>query len=146
MAAACGLARVQVGIMTDEWPSFSEFSAPHARPRLSADELRWASYCHMAALPGFLVGGLTFVGPLVCWLFKRDSSPFVADHGREAVNFQINIVALALLTVPIIFLTSGWGFLLTLAVLIYGGALAILAGVRAGEGKAWRYPATIRVV
>ena len=55
------------------------------------EEKQWGMFCHLSALVGLLHGGLTFLGPLVCWLVKKDTSRFVDDQGKEALNFQITL-------------------------------------------------------
>jgi len=51
-----------------------------------------------------LVGTVTFLVitvfvPLVIWLVKRRRAPFAAGHAKEALNFQINILLIAVLAV-----------------------------------------------
>lgn len=133
----------------DELPNFQEYArepAAAGHASVKADAKQWAMYCHMSALLGIPLGGLTFLGPLVLWLTKRDVSPFVDAHGKEALNFQLNILVPFLVTIPIAIVTAGYGLILTFAVLIYGGVMAILAGMKAGEGQMYQYPAIIRVI
>src|SRR5580704_14781621 len=64
---------------------------------VTAEEKQWGMFCHMSALAGLVIGGLLIVGPLICWLIKKDTSRFVDYHGKEALNFQINILAYTLI-------------------------------------------------
>lgn len=133
----------------DELPNFQEFAqqpATAGHASVKTDAKQSAMYCHMSALLGIPLGGLTFLGPLILWMKLRQTSPFVDAHGKEALNFQLNILVPYLVTIPIAIVTSGYGILLTFAVLIYGGVMAILAGMKAGEGQMYQYPATIRVI
>jgi len=85
------------------------------------------------------------IAPLVMWLIKRDQSPFVDDHGREAINFQISLLIYALVVVPVAaVLTCGIGAILWLGVWALGIVGMILAAVAAHRGQYYRYPATIR--
>lgn len=100
---------------------------------------------HLLALCGFI--GIPFgniIGPLVLWLVKKDTMPFVDDQGKEAVNFQISLTIYAiisgLLTLVLI------GFLLLAVVYIGGLVLVIMAAIAANEGKTYRYPFTIRLI
>src|SRR5437868_13443376 len=76
---------------------------------LTAEDKQWAMFCHMSALAGLLVGGLFIVGPIVCWLIKKDASKFVDYHGKESVNFQLCIMivsiicAITIIGIPIVF-------------------------------------------
>ena len=80
---------------------------------------------------------------LVLYLIKKDESPFVKDHGREAINFQITLIIYAIaggLLVPI----CGIGFVVLTAVYVLAIVGMILASVAARSGKYYRYPACIR--
>jgi uncharacterized Tic20 family protein len=133
----------------------SEFDSPNLDPRddaapapveayeLSSEETTWAMLCHIAALAGFIgipFGGI--LGPLVFWLIKRDQSPFVDDHGRESLNFQITVLIAILCCIPLIFIVIG--FLLMVAIGIGSLICVIIAAVKAAAGEYYRYPMTIR--
>jgi len=122
----------------------------------SAEERQWAMFAHLSALVGGLVtsgwaGNLGFfIGPLVIWLLKKDTMPFVADQAREALNFAITVsiafLALLLLTI----LSLGVGALLTVPLMMVIGiaalVLCIIAAIKANEGIAYRYPFALRFV
>ncbi len=105
----------------------------------------WATVCHLAAFGAFL---LPFFGniiiPLIVWLLKRESHPFVDDQGREALNFQITITLLVFVGVLLCFVLIG--FLLLPALGIYAVIMTIIAAIRANEGVAYRYPFTLRLL
>ncbi|GAB1408130.1 DUF4870 domain-containing protein [Thermomonas brevis] len=119
------------------------------------DQRQWAMFAHLSALAGGLltsaVGGWGFfLGPLVIWLMKKESMPFVDDQAKEALNFNITVsaifVALLLLTV----FTLGLGALLTVPVMLVVGigalVLIVIAAIKANEGVAYRYPFTLRLI
>jgi hypothetical protein len=122
----------------------------------SAEERQWAMVAHLSALLGGLVtsgwaGNIGFfIGPLVIWLMKKDTMPFVNDQAKEALNFAITVsiafVALWILTV----MTLGVGFLLTAPIMLIIGVTAlvfvIIAAMKANEGIAYRYPFALRLV
>ena len=122
----------------------------------SADERQWAMFAHLSALLGGLVtsgwGGSVgfFIGPLIIWLMKKDTMPFVDDQAKEALNFAITIsiacVALVMLTI----LSLGIGLLLTVPLMMAVGIAAlvmiIIAAIKAHEGVAYRYPIALRLV
>ena len=97
------------------------------------------------AMLAHLLGALlSFIGPLVIWLIKKDESPFVDDQGKEALNFQItlfigHIVAGALWMVCIGVLLT---ILLSLAQIIFG----IIGAVKANNGEWYRYPWALRLI
>jgi uncharacterized Tic20 family protein len=119
---------------------------PKFPPETTAEDRQWAMFCHLSALLGLLVAGLTFIGPLVCWLVKKDQSKFVDYHGKESLNFQINILIYTLIAVAITVVTCGFGFPLIFVPLLYGIIMPIIAGLKANEGNYYEYPATIRLI
>jgi uncharacterized Tic20 family protein len=132
--------------------------APPPAPTAAArpDEKQWAMFAHLSVLLGGLVtsgwGGSVgfFIGPLVIWLIKKDTMPFVADQAREALNFAITVsiacVALLVLTI----MSLGIGLILTVPLMMIIGigalVLCIIAAMKANQGVAYRYPIALRLV
>jgi uncharacterized Tic20 family protein len=104
----------------------------------SGDDKIWAIFCHLS-----LLLGVGFILPLVVWLVKRDDSPVVAAHAREALNFHLSLYLYGLLSVVLVFVCIGYFVLLGLVVL--GFICAILAAVEASKGAFFRYPLTIPI-
>jgi uncharacterized Tic20 family protein len=104
----------------------------------------WAMFCHLSVLCGYVVPFGNIVGPLVCWMIKRDEYPLVADQGKEALNFQITVWIALLCCIPLCFLCIGIPLLIVIGVadLIF----VIIAGVKANEGVRYRYPMTLRLI
>lgn len=123
---------------------------------LSADERQWAMFAHLSALIGGLLtsgwaGSLGFfIGPLVIWLAKKDTMPFVDDQGKEALNFAITVSLVCVLLLMMTVMTLGIGALLTIPLLMAIGigslVFVILAAIKAHEGVRYRYPVTLRLV
>ena len=132
------------------YPAGDKFEAPGSSLApsfvgdVSADDKQWGMFCHLSALLGYFVGGLTFLGPLICWLVKKDTSRFVDYHGKEALNFQINILIYTLICIPLMFVIIG--FLLLPVVVVYGIVMPIIAGIKANEGELYEYPYTFRLI
>jgi uncharacterized Tic20 family protein len=112
----------------------------------SADDRQWGMFAHLAALVGLMVGGFTFIGPLVVWLIKKDQSKYVDYHGKESLNFQINILLYYVIALAITFATCGFGFPVLIPVFVYGIVMPIIAGLAANKGEMYRYPATFRLI
>ena len=115
----------------------------------SAEERQWAMFAHLSAIIAALIG-LSFLGPLVIWLIKKDSSPFVDDQGKEALNFNIT-VGIAMLALWILTLvTFFFGGFLTIPLMFVIGVAAlvfvVIAAIKSNEGQAYRYPFAIRLV
>lgn len=114
-------------------------------PDIPSDVKQWAMGCHLIALVGLLGNGIGFfLGPLVLWLIKRDTHPFIDEQGKEALNFQ--------LTMLIAFIVSGImvlvliGFILLFACMIYSIVMTIIAGIAASKGEHYCYPICIRFI
>ena len=89
---------------------------------------------------------LCFIVPLIVWLTHRDKPdrPFLNDQAKEALNFQITMAIAYLICKVLIILLIGV-FLLPV-VWIVNLIFCILAGIKANEGVAYRYPFTLRLV
>jgi uncharacterized Tic20 family protein len=102
------------------------------------DDMNMAMLAHLLAIfTGFL-------GPLVIWLVKKDDSPYVDRHGKEALNFQ--------LTVLLAFIASGFlsflciGLVLLPVVWVVDIIFCIIAAVKASRGEEYSYPLCLRLV
>ena len=124
-----------------------EAQAPPPKPdgAPTADDRQWALLAHLSGLIASMLGGLSFLGPLIIWLVKKDQSAFVADQAKEALNFQI-AVTIALLVSIAIGAATCVGFLLVPIVGIGSLVFAIIAAMEANKGVAYRYPYTIRLI
>jgi uncharacterized protein len=110
-------------------------------------ERTYAMFTHLSLILVHLIG-IPVIAPLVMWLVRRERSPFIDDHGREAVNFQISLVAYALGALLVGLITCGVGLVLAIpfwiAIYALGIVGMILAAIAAHKGQYYRYPATIR--
>lgn len=100
--------------------------------------------CHLLAI---LTG---FIGPLIIWLVKKETSPFLDHHGREALNFQITVFLASIVLGGLVFglMFVGIGFLLLplfFVVPILALVAEILACAAANRGEWHRYPCCIRL-
>jgi uncharacterized Tic20 family protein len=101
--------------------------------------------CHYAAFFWLLVPMIgNVIGPLIVWQLKKDLDPFVDAQGKEALNFQITY-SVAMMICGLL----AWvliGFPLMLLVSITALVLTIIAGIKANEGQAYRYPFSWRLI
>ena len=85
---------------------------------------------------------LPVVPALIMWMIKKGDSPFIDDHGREAINFQISLL--------IYYLVSGLLFACGIGVVLFAGVWVlglvgmIMGAIAANKGEYYRYPACIR--
>ena len=108
-------------------------------------ERQWGMFTHLAALVGLV--GVPFgnvVGPLVIYLIKKDEFEFVAEQGKNVLNFQISwsiifiISAILIIAVVGIFLLIGFG----IAWLVF----VIMGTVAANKGESYKYPLTYKFI
>ena len=100
--------------------------------------------CHLAALSGFVIPFGNIIGPLIIWLIKKDTMPLVDQHGRESLNFQITVMIAAF--VAALTICIGIGVVLLPLLGIVNLVLCIIAGLKARDGIAYRYPFAIRLI
>jgi uncharacterized Tic20 family protein len=111
----------------------------------TAEERQWAMFAHLSALLGLVVWAAgILLGPLIVWLIKRDTLPFVNDQGKEALNFQITVFLAGIVCTALIFVLIGIPLLAALA--IFDLVFLIIAAVKANEGVAYRYPICLRLI
>ncbi|QEC52290.1 hypothetical protein EDD80_106160 [Anseongella ginsenosidimutans] len=105
---------------------------------VNSDDRLFAVFAHLGTIIA------SFLVPLIIWLVKKDDSAFVDHHGKEALNFQITIflgyiagglLAPFLIGIPILF--ACW---------ILSLVCAIMAAIKANEGKPYRYPISWRII
>jgi len=121
-----------------------------------AEQRQWALFAHLSILVGgALTGGWgfsigCFLGPLIIWIIKKDTMPFVNDQAKEALNFAITISIIGFALLMITIMSLGIGAILTIPLLLFVGIgaliLVIIAAVKANEGVHYRYPLSFRLV
>ena len=123
-----------------------ETTTPISAPAVSNVNARaWKILCHASALLGvFLHFPGHVLGPLIVWLAKRDDSPEIDAHGKEALNFQLSMLLYTLISGVFCLVLIGFVFLAILWVL--NAVLVIVASIQASDGKFYRYPMTIRFI
>ena len=123
---------------------------------MSAEEKQWAMFAHLSALAGgILTSGWAgsigcFIGPLIIWMMKKDTMPFVDDQAKEALNFNISVALVFLALFLLSVMTLGIGLIIAIPAWIIIGiawlVFTIIAGIKAHEGVAYRYPLTLRLI
>ena len=109
------------------------------------DARKWAMLCHIMALVGLLGNGIGFVlGPLLVWMVKKEDHPFVDEQGKEAVNFQITMLLLAIVCFLLMFLVIG--LVLLPIVLIVAVVSSVIGAIKSNEGEHYRYPFSLRLI
>lgn len=104
----------------------------------SNDEKNIAVLTHLAGIFFCIFPGL------IVWLLKKDDSPYLADQAREALNFQITLLLVYLLSYVLIFILIG--FVLMFCAWVANIIFCILAAIAASRGENYRYPLTLRLI
>jgi uncharacterized Tic20 family protein len=101
----------------------------------NSDERTLAILVHVLSIFFWIIPGL------IIYLIKKDESPFVAEHAKEAMNFQLTLtllyILLAISIVGIIFLWVPYVIQLV---------LCIVAAIKASDMKLYKYPMTLRLI
>src|SRR4029079_17035584 len=106
----------------------------------SSDDRTMAMIGHLS---GIVAG---FIGPLIIWLINKEKTDktWLNDQAKEALNFQITLLiayfVAGVLTLALI------GIFLIFALMLANIVLCIMAGMKANEGVAYRYPFALRLI
>ena len=127
----------------------SEFDNLTAAPPLpsgapSAEDRQWGLFAHLSALAGLVIPFGNVLGPLIIWQVKKDTLPFAADQGKEALNFNITVAIAAVISGLLTFVLIG--FLLLPLVGLAWLIFTVLGAIKANNGEAYRYPFTLRLI
>jgi len=69
--------------------------------KLSESERNWAMLCHLSAFAGFFFPFGGIIGPLICWLSRKDESLWIDMNGKASMNFQLSVLLYIVLAVPL---------------------------------------------
>jgi uncharacterized protein len=119
-------------------PEPAPFVAAPAPTSSASDDKTMALLAHLL---GIFTG---FIGALIIYLVKKDSSAFVERHAREALNFQITVLIASLVAAVLWIILIG--IFLSIAIGVVNIVFCILATMAASKGNEYRYPMTLRLV
>jgi uncharacterized Tic20 family protein len=109
--------------------------------KLSESEKNWAMFCHLSAFAGFFFPFGGIIGPLICWLSRKDEFAWVDENGKASMNFQLSVLLYMVLAIPLCFILIG------IPIVIFLGFLKviciIIASVKASKGEKFKYPLAI---
>ncbi len=122
------------------------YPSPPPLPATALTNVRnWNAFCHASALLGvFLHFPGHVLAPLIVWLAKRDASPEIDAHGKEALNFQISMLIYN--AIAAVFCLVLIGFVILPVLWVLNAVFVIIAAIKASDGKFYRYPMTIRFI
>jgi uncharacterized Tic20 family protein len=112
-------------------------ASPSPSPQhLSADDERlWATLIH--------VGGIffQFLPALIGYLVLKDRGPFIHEHAKAALNFQLTVLVGYIVGYLTLLLLVG--FLVLIIVAVGNVVFSIIAAIAANRGEWYRYPVAI---
>jgi uncharacterized protein len=108
---------------------------------LTETERNWAMLCHLSAFAGFFFPFGAIIGPLICWLSKRDESVWVNQNGRYALNFQLSMLLYMVLAAPLCIIIIGIPIIFMIMTLKV--VCITFASIKAAKGEIFRYPLVI---
>ncbi len=108
---------------------------------LPESERNWAMLCHLSSFAGYFFPFGGIIGPLICWLSKKDESLWVNENGKASLNFQLSIILYMILAAPLCLIIIGIPIIFFLGILEI--VCVIIASVKAAKGERYKYPVTI---
>ena len=108
---------------------------------LSETERNWSMLCHLSAFAGFFFPFGGVIGPLICWLTKKDESSWVNVNGKASLNFQLSMLLYIVLAIPLCFIIIGIPIVILLGTLKV--ICVIIASIKAPKGELFKYPLVI---
>lgn len=118
-------------------------SGPHMDAQADSNERTYAVFLHLTSALWFIIP-VPVVPALIMWQIKKDASPFLDDHGKEVVNFQLSMLLYGILFALLSVIVIGIPFLIALP--FFAVICSIIAAVKSGRGEYHRYPVTLRLI
>jgi uncharacterized Tic20 family protein len=109
-----------------------------SQPLSPGDEKLWATLVHLGAI------FFNFLPALIGYFLLRDRGPFIREHTRTALNFQLTVLLgylVGLFTLGIVI-----GFVIIMAVAVLNVVFSILAAIAANRGELYTYPLALKLV
>lgn len=107
----------------------------------SESERNWAMLCHLSSFAGFFFPFGGIIGPLICWMSKKDESVWIDINGKASMNFQLSILLYIVLAIPLCFIIIGIPIIVFLGVLKI--VCVIIASIKSAKGERFKYPISI---
>jgi uncharacterized Tic20 family protein len=100
---------------------------------------------HLSQLLTYITGFGGLLVPLIIWAVNRDKVAGLNEHGKEIINFQLTMILLAIICIPLI-LALGLGIIGLIVIGILSFVMPIVNGINASNGVFKPYPLTIKFI
>lgn len=108
------------------------------------DERKYSLLLHLSQLLNVLMPPVGWLMPVIMWVVYKDENQFIRDNGRMAVNWIISNIIYYIILIPLCFIIIGIPFVVVLGILDV--VFCIIAGVKASEGRVWKYPLSFNIL
>ena len=102
---------------------------------------QWAMILHISFLAGFIVPIAGLVAPILIWQLKKNDFPELDAHGKTVVNWMLSALIYGFVFFLLSFIFIGIPLLIALGLLCI--IFPIVGGIKANDGKLWKYPLSI---
>jgi len=110
------------------------------------DDRNLAMIAHLSGCAGIVAGGLVgFLGPLIIYLMKKDTSPYVEAQAKEALNFQITLVLITIGCGLVVAVSCGMLFPIIFVPMCLQVVYGIIAALAVRDGDHYQYPFNLRL-
>jgi uncharacterized Tic20 family protein len=100
---------------------------------------------HLCQLLTFVTGVGGLIVPLILWLTQKNKIADMDEHGKAIVNFQLSLIVLYIVCVPLI-IVFGIGLLGWLLLCVIGLVYPIINAIKASNGESPKYPLSFNFV
>ena len=105
---------------------------------------QWAMFLHFSQLAGFFIPFAGFIVPILIWQLKKEEMPELDIHGKIVVNWLISGLIYCFICSILVFVLVG--VFLFMALGLIGVIFPIIGGIKANEGKTWKYPLSFNFI
>ena len=102
------------------------------------DEKLWSTLIHLGAIV------LGFWPALLGYLLLKDRGPFIREHTRTALNFQITMTIASFIGALLIIVFIGIFVIIAVGIVVI--VFSIIAAVAANKGQFYAYPLTFEFI
>ena len=101
------------------------------------------TFCMLMHFSQFLsfCTGFGLYAPIIMWLTNKDKSEFLDSHGKTVTNFLISMTIWLIISSILTFVLIGFLTFLVIGLIML--ICPIIAGIKANQGKNYKYPLTI---
>lgn len=114
------------------------------KKEVEMDEKQIAVWVHLSAFAGLIIPFGNIIAPLIIWLVNKDKSAYANEQGKEALNFQITMGILFIISLILMVIVIG--ALLAIAVGIFDVVMIVIAAVKVSKGEEFKYPISFRLI